>query len=370
MKTYRNNFHAIKSDGIRRADYLTMPLSIQPQGGSKTMRRCLFTLMMLSLPLAPASAQLSIGIGFYSANIGINLQLYPDLERVPGYPVYYAPRLNSNYFFYDGMYWVYQEDNWYAGSWYNGPWYLVEPIAVPYFVLRIPVRYYRQPPIYFQAWQVNAPPRWGDHWGSEWSQRHSGWDRWDRKSVPAPAPLPVYQRQYSGDRYPGAEQQQTLNKQEYRYQPREAVVRELQTPRAQGTPPGQETRPGAPQDRKAEPQGNQRSPPDQSDGKGGQRSAPAQGQDRQPNKDDTQRSAPAQGKDRQPNKDDTQRSAPTQGKDRQPNKDDPQRSAPGAKASETSPQDRGSPQDTKRQPATGKEKDRDKKDGRGEGSVK
>ena len=46
---------------------------------------------------------------------------------MPGYPVYYAPRINSNYFFYDGMYWVYQRDNWYASSWYNGPWGLVAP---------------------------------------------------------------------------------------------------------------------------------------------------------------------------------------------------------------------------------------------------
>lgn len=31
---------------------------------------------------------------------------YPDLVQVPGYPVYYAPRVNENLFFYDGQYWV------------------------------------------------------------------------------------------------------------------------------------------------------------------------------------------------------------------------------------------------------------------------
>ena len=41
---------------------------------------------------------------------------------VPGYPVYYAPDIGGNYFFYDGRYWVYQDDNWYSSSWYNGPW--------------------------------------------------------------------------------------------------------------------------------------------------------------------------------------------------------------------------------------------------------
>ena len=70
---------------------------------------------------APAIAQVSIGIGLPNLNIGINLPLYPQFEQVQGYPVYYAPQVPSNYFFCDGMYWVYQSDNWYASSWYNGP---------------------------------------------------------------------------------------------------------------------------------------------------------------------------------------------------------------------------------------------------------
>ena len=79
---------------------------------------------------------------------------------------------------------------------------LCEPEVVPLYILRIPVRYYRQPPSYFRGWQPNAPPRWGQHWGPEWERHRSGWDTWNRSSVPARAPLPVYQRQYSGDRYP------------------------------------------------------------------------------------------------------------------------------------------------------------------------
>src|ERR1019366_8785318 len=98
----------------------------------------LSTLSILTCAMAPASAQ-QVSIGFWSPNvsIGINLPMYPDMVPVPGYPVYYAPGLNSNYFFYDGMYWVYQGDNWYASSWYNGPWGLVAPEVVPLFVLRI-----------------------------------------------------------------------------------------------------------------------------------------------------------------------------------------------------------------------------------------
>ena len=190
------------------------------------MRHLLVGLCLLCCSVTTAVAQVSIGIAVPGVNIGINLPVYPQLMQVPGYPVYYAPRLNSNYFFYDGMYWVYQGDNWYASSWYNGPWGLVDPGYVPVFVLRIPVRYYRAPPPYFRGWRSNAPPRWGEHWGNDWERHHSGWNQWNRNSVPAPAPLPVYQRQYSGERYPRQiDQQQALHSQNYRYQPRDAVVR-------------------------------------------------------------------------------------------------------------------------------------------------
>jgi len=78
--------------------------------------------LLLLCSVSAAEAQISIGIGLPNVSIGINLPLYPELVRVPGYPVYYAPRMDANYFFYDGMYWVYLDDNWYASSWYNGPW--------------------------------------------------------------------------------------------------------------------------------------------------------------------------------------------------------------------------------------------------------
>jgi len=201
------------------------------------MRNAIFVLSMLfgSIPLA--AAQVSVEINLPGAAIGINQPVYPDLVAVPGYPVYYAPQTNSNYFFYDGMYWVYERDNWYASSWYNGPWGLVGPDQVPLFILRIPVRYYRQPPAYFQGWSADAAPRWGEHWGDAWDQRRHGWGTWDRAAVPAPAPLPAYQRQYSGNRYPPVAQQQALQTQNYHYQPRDVVVQQQgQAPRVQAAP--------------------------------------------------------------------------------------------------------------------------------------
>lgn len=189
-----------------------------------------FAISSLFGALAPAQAQVSIGVNIGIApgvNIGINVPAYPRLVPVPGYPVYYDPQADSNYFFYDGMYWVFQNDDWYSSTWYNGPWRMTDRQYVPLYVLRVPVRYYRQAPSYFRGWQHDEPPRWGERWGHEWEQRHPGWDRWNRRDAPKAAPLPSYQRNYSGDRYPRAEEQQReLRSKSYRYQPREDVTRQ------------------------------------------------------------------------------------------------------------------------------------------------
>ena len=221
-------------------------------------------LLVLSCSATPGAAQVSIDIGLPSVNIGINVPVFPELVVVPGHPVYYAPRLDVNYFFYDGMYWVYQRDYWYASYWYNGPWRLVAPEVVPVFILRVPVRYYRHPPVYFREWRADAPPRWGEHWGREWEQRRSGWDRWSRGSAPAPAPLPVYQRQYSGHRYPPAAQQQALHNKNYRYEPQDSVARQVyQQHGLQGSPaPSQRgQQPGEAQQKNPRQHATQRSTP-------------------------------------------------------------------------------------------------------------
>jgi hypothetical protein len=121
------------------------------------------------------------------------------------------------------------------------------------------VRYYRHPPAYFRGWRADAAPRWGDHWGRDWASRRSGWDQWNRGSAPRAAPLPTYQRQYSGDRYPRSEQQAPLHSQSYRYQPREAVAQQHYQQQR-----GQSQR-GEPQPSQGgEPQQSQRAQPQQS----------------------------------------------------------------------------------------------------------
>ena len=126
---------------------------------------------------------------------------------------------------------------------------------VPSYVLRIPVGYYRVPPAYFRGARAECATTLGQALGPRWQQQRKGWNQWNPRQAPAPAPLPVYQRQYSGDRYPNeAERQQSLSNQHYRYrrarwQPRSSSSRRRgmtsgSKPRRAGSKPDQGPRAG------------------------------------------------------------------------------------------------------------------------------
>jgi hypothetical protein len=172
---------------------------------------------------AAVTAEAQVGV-----HIGINVPVFPRLVVVPGYPVYYAPDVRGNYFFYDGLYWVFNVDDgyWYSSSWYNGPWVFVDPNSVPQPLLVVPYRYYRVRPRYWSGWALDRPPRWGAYWGPQWEERHRDWDRWDRKASHRPAPLPTYQRKYEGKRYPNAEEHVRIHNDQYKYRPQDDRVRE------------------------------------------------------------------------------------------------------------------------------------------------
>jgi hypothetical protein len=57
-------------------------------------------------------------------------------------------------------------------------------------------------------------------------RRRSGWETWNRGSAPPRAPLPVYQRQHSGNRYPSQSEQRVLQTRNYRYRPHDPVVQQ------------------------------------------------------------------------------------------------------------------------------------------------
>lgn len=179
---------------------------------------CVVTPVGEVAPMGQVTADTAYG----DTRVRLEVSNYPDLAVVPGTPVYYAPGVNENYFFYDGMYWVFQGDNWYASYWFNGPWSFVRIDLVPVYILRVPVYYYRRPPPYFQPWRRTDPPHWGERWGHDWEERHPGWMRTEG-AVPPPAPRPDYQRNYGGRRYPSPDEQSRLRERYYPYQPRERI---------------------------------------------------------------------------------------------------------------------------------------------------
>lgn len=221
-----------------------------------------FVLLGIST-LAAGQIRISGAVALPGLNIGVNIPAYPKFAPIPGYPVYYAPELSANLFFYDGLYWALAGDEWYYSSWYDGPWYLAEPEVVPDFMLRIPIRYYRRPPAYFRGWDPEAAPRWGDHWGPAWEQRRGSWDRWNRAAVPPRAPLPTYQRRYPRSRYPGVDRQRTLENSYYPYRPREPGDRSRlqQVPQLGGRTASQPNRPSLQDRRPGVPPGARQVPP-------------------------------------------------------------------------------------------------------------
>ena len=75
------------------------------------MRKALAVLAVLLCSATSSLAQVSLGFSSPGVSIGIDLPAYPELVQIPDYPVSYAPRLNANYFFYDGQYWVFDGVN-------------------------------------------------------------------------------------------------------------------------------------------------------------------------------------------------------------------------------------------------------------------
>src|SRR5258708_19237667 len=110
------------------------------------MRKALIGLLMALTAASAAEAAVNV-------SIGINIPAYPRLMAVPGYPVYYAPGVDANYFFYDGLYWVFDGDQWLARSWDNGPGRGLGPGVVPLFPWPAPVPHRHRPPPRF------PPPR-------------------------------------------------------------------------------------------------------------------------------------------------------------------------------------------------------------------
>lgn len=188
---------------------------------------------LTQVPLAKAQVSFGIGAQVPGMSLGISLPVHPDMVLVPGLPVYHAPRLPLNYFYFEGLFWVFLEDDWYTSPWYDGPWHPIGPYEVPDFILQVPVRYYLRPPVYFNGWGRDAPPRWTDRWGRDWHQRRSGWDRPAHRTMPPAAVLPDHQRSYRRGGTPYDEGRQPAIRHDHsRFQPNGPLGRHQYSPPA------------------------------------------------------------------------------------------------------------------------------------------
>lgn len=183
------------------------------------MSRFAIALFVCLAAALPAAAQT-----YY--DIDVDLPAFPEMTPVPDSPVYYAPGVESNYFFYDGQFWDFNNDTWFSSTWYNGPWEAVDPVYVPTYVLWVPIAYYHRPPAYFRHWHRDRPPRWGERWGADWQQRHNAIYRSRPANPLERAPLPDYQRHFTRANYPRGPQQSTLHAQHYGYRARAAATQQ------------------------------------------------------------------------------------------------------------------------------------------------
>ncbi len=192
------------------------------------MRNALIGLVfgMAVAAATPAAADLSIGFSSGPVSIGINVPTYPRLVAVPGVPVYYAPSVAGNYFFYDGLYWVFQDGNWFASDWYNGPWRMVAAGR------RAALRPARAGALLPSA--AGVLPRLGRQraaalgpaLGPRLVRPPRGLGPLGPQERAARRTLPTYQRHYSGNRYPHEEERHVVRENNYHYQPHDNVTRQ------------------------------------------------------------------------------------------------------------------------------------------------
>src|SRR5574341_35744 len=100
----------------------------------------------------------SIGVRTDNLSLGVNIGEPPKLVAVPGMPVYYAPTVAQNYFFYGGRYYLFHNGAWYFSAFHNGPWGVLALQSVPQPILTVPVQYYRVPPGHWK--NRHGPPPW------------------------------------------------------------------------------------------------------------------------------------------------------------------------------------------------------------------
>src|SRR3989475_12979112 len=99
------------------------------------MRRTSFVIALaaglLAAPARGADVHIGINIGVPPPPPPVVVEAPPPLMVVPQTPVYYAPSLPYNYFYYGGVYSTLHDDHWVYPPSFNGPWAFVTVERLP-----------------------------------------------------------------------------------------------------------------------------------------------------------------------------------------------------------------------------------------------
>ena len=115
---------------------------------------------LLAAPARGADVHIGINIGVPPPPPPVVVEAPPPLVVVPRTPVYYAPSLPYNYFYYGGLYYTLHDDHWFYAASFNGPWTFVTVERLPRPILVVPVHYYKVKP---EKWKKHGPPPWAGH---------------------------------------------------------------------------------------------------------------------------------------------------------------------------------------------------------------
>ena len=132
----------------------------------------IFTLLvvLLGLPWVARGDSFSVGVRIESVNLGIFVGDPPAMVSIPGTPVYHAPSVPHNYFYYRWQYYLFHQGAWFVAANCNGPWTVIALDHVPKPILAVPVTYYKVPQGHWK--KSVGPPPWAAAKGHAKNHKH------------------------------------------------------------------------------------------------------------------------------------------------------------------------------------------------------
>lgn len=111
-----------------------------------TLIPCLIVMSLLFFYPAKGNAEVDVSINIGLPLPAIVISAPPAVVMIPGAPVYFAPDIEVDIFFYRGYWYRPYRQRWYRASHYNGPWCYIAPRAVPNVIVKLPPGYRHIPP--------------------------------------------------------------------------------------------------------------------------------------------------------------------------------------------------------------------------------